>query len=231
VAELSEDTTQAATPTQSAHLIVENQRAFANEPLPLGVSVDDSAGGETITLVGLASGTRLTAGMPLGLTGWQLSARDLGNVHAYAPKDFVGIMDTAIDLRSDRERLVDSQIVRLEWLPREEARLTSWPAKLPPAVPVLDPEEVAMLVRRGEEFLKLGDIAAARLLLRRAASAGSAQAALELAGTFDSLYLAQQGVLGFAPDPAQARVWYEKAAELGSQEASQRVEQLTGGGM
>jgi hypothetical protein len=231
VATPSEDTPQTASPAEPTRLIVENQRAFANDPLPLGVSINDSSGGETITLVGLAGGTKLTAGMPLGLTGWQMSARDLGNVYAYAPKDFVGIMDTAIDLRSARDRLVDSQIVRLEWLPRTQPRLTQPSPKLAPAAPVLDAEEIAVLVKRGEEFLKTGDIAAARLLLRRAAAAGNAQAAFDLAITFDQPYLAQQGVLGFAPDLAQARAWYEKAAELGSQEASQRLEQLANRGM
>jgi hypothetical protein len=231
VATPSENPPQTASPAEPTRLIVENQQALANDPLPLGVSINDSSGGETITLVGLASGTKLTAGMPLGLTGWQMSARDLGNVYAYAPKDFVGIMDTAIDLRSARDRLVDSQIVRLEWLPRTQPRLSLPPPKLAPAAPALDAEEIAVLIKRGEEFLKTGDIAAARLLLRRAAAAGSAQAALDLAATFDAPYLAQQGVLGFAPDLAQARAWYEKAAELGSREASQRLEQLADRGM
>jgi hypothetical protein len=218
---------------EPARLIVESQRAFANEPLPLGVSLNDGSGGETVTLVGLASGTKLTAGTPLGLTSWQMSARDLGKVYAYAPKDFVGVMDATIDLRSARDRLVDSQIVRLEWLPKKEARLTPpvAPAKPAPIVQMLDPEEIAMLAKRGEEFLKTGDIAAARLFLRRAASAGNAQAALMLGVTYDPAFLAEQGALGIAPDPVQARSWYERAVELGSREASQRLERLARRGM
>src|SRR5262245_10209227 len=218
---------------EPARLIVENQRAFANEPLPLGVSLNDGAGGETVTLVGLATGTKLTAGTPLGLTGWRISARDLGNVLAHAPKDFVGVRDPAVDLRSARDRLVDSQILRLEWIPKKEARLAPRvaPANPAPIVQSLDPEEIAMLVRRGEEFLKTGDIPAARLFLRRAASAGNAQAALALGITFDPAFLAEQGVLGLVPDPAQARSWYEKAVELGSQEASERLERLASRGM
>ena len=218
---------------EPARLIVENQRAFANEPLPLGVSLNESSGSETVTLVGLATGTRLTAGMPLGPTGWQVSARDVEKVYAYAPKDFVGVMDAAIDLRSARDRLVDSRMVRLEWMPRKEARLTPRPepAKPAPIVQTLDPAEIAMLVKRGEEFLKAGDISTARLFLRRAASAGDAQAALALGATYDPAVMAEQGVLGIAPDPAQARNWYEKAAELGSSEASRRLERLASRGM
>src|SRR5262249_39555286 len=105
---------------EPVRLVVESQRGFANEPLPPGVALTNSAGSEMLTLVGLASGTRLSAGAPLGLTGWQLPARELGNAFAYAPKDFVGIMNAAVDLRSPRDRVMDSQIVRLEWMPKKE---------------------------------------------------------------------------------------------------------------
>lgn len=221
---------------QPARLIVESQKGFANEPIPLGVSLDAASGSETLTLVGLANGTKLSAGAPLGLTGWQVSAREIGNAMAYAPKDFVGVMDAAIDLRSPRDRLMDSQFVRLEWMPKKETRLTTPPAprleqpKPAPAIQSLEPDELATLMRRGEDFLKNGDIASARLILRRAANAGHAQAALALGVTFDPRFLAEQGVLGFAPDVAQARAWYERAAELGSSEAARRLERLPGRG-
>src|SRR5262249_47192459 len=64
----------------SARLVVEGGRAAANDPLPLGVSLKDSSGGETVFLSGLENGTRLTAGTPLGSKGWKISARDIGSV-------------------------------------------------------------------------------------------------------------------------------------------------------
>lgn len=222
---------------QPARLIVESQKGFANEPIPLGVSLNAASGSETLTLVGLANGTKLSTGAPLGLTGWQMSAREAGSAMAYAPRDFVGVMDAAIDLRSPRDRLMDSQFVRLEWMPKKETRLTPPPPaprseqpKPAPAIQLLEPDELATLMRRGEDFLKNGDIASARLILRRAANAGHAQAALALGVTFDPRFLAEQGVLGFTPDVAQARVWYERAAELGSSEAARRLERLPGRG-
>jgi hypothetical protein len=223
---------------QPARLIVESHKGFANEPIPLGVSLNAASGAETLTLVGLANGTKLSAGSPLGLTGWQMSAREVGNAMAYAPKDFVGVMDAAIDLRSPRDRLMDSQFVRLEWMPKKESRLTpavapprpEQPKPAQPAIQLLDPDELATLMKRGEDFLKNGDIASARLILRRAANAGHAQAALALGVTFDPRFLAEQGVLGFTPDLAQARAWYERAAELGSTEAARRLERLPGKG-
>jgi hypothetical protein len=90
----------------------------------------------------------------------------------------------------------------------------------------LDSEEIATLIDRSSAFLKRGDLASARLLLRRAAEAGSANAALTLGSTYDPLIIPQLGVIGIEPDVPRARQWYEKAAELGSDAASQRLANL-----
>src|SRR5215510_3590651 len=66
-------------------------------------------------------------------------------------------------------------------------------------------DEVATLIKVAKDFLQRGDIASARVLRQRAATAGNAQAALELGKIFDHAFLAKWGVLGFAADPAQAR--------------------------
>jgi hypothetical protein len=90
----------------------------------------------------------------------------------------------------------------------------------------LDSQEINALIDRGSAYLKRGDLASARLLLRRAAEAGSANAALMLGSTFDPLIIHQLGVIGIEPDLARARQWYGKAAELGSEDASQRLANL-----
>lgn len=95
-----------------------------------------------------------------------------------------------------------------------------------PEVRALDRDELASLVRRGQALLAEGDISSARLLLRRAAEAGDAAAALTLAGTYDRAELAKLKVIGVAPDHAQAKVWYTKAIEQGSAEAVRRLQQL-----
>src|SRR5206468_2014148 len=100
VTPLLEGPSRAGKPAQSARLVIESQKGFSNEPLPLGISLSHASGGETVTLAGLATGTTVSAGTPLGLSGWQVPARDIGNASVHAPKDFVGIMDVAIDLRS-----------------------------------------------------------------------------------------------------------------------------------
>jgi hypothetical protein len=89
----------------------------------------------------------------------------------------------------------------------------------------LGPDEVAALLKRGEDFIRSGDLASARLVLQRAVQAGDGRAALALAGTFDPHLLAKLDQ-GLAADVIMARFWYEQAKQFGSAEAPQRLEQL-----
>jgi hypothetical protein len=85
--------------------------------------------------------------------------------------------------------------------------------------PTIAAEDIAMLLERGEQFISVGDVAAARVLFERAAEAGDASAALALGATYDPVVLAQLGVRGIAPDATKAQLWYQKAREHGSPEA------------
>jgi hypothetical protein len=243
---------------------VEGRQNFSNEGISLGISLYGASGSELALLSGLVSGTRLSVGGPVGDSGWRLPARDLMSALAYAPKDFIGVMNAAIDLRLPNDRLLDSRVMRLEWVPRRpagpqvlarrpeledpkagtrpefrlepkpEPRSEQKPEPKPEPVPEgkpapqpIDPSEVAALLKRGQDYLQNGDIVSARLMLRRAAAAGDPHAALLLGATFDPTVLRDLGVLGFTPDPAQARTWYQRAADAGLPEAVRRLERLT----
>jgi hypothetical protein len=103
------------------------------------------------------------------------------------------------------------------------------PIAPPPAQRKLDQEEIAVLLKRGKDLIANGDLAAARLVLQRAANANDAEAALALGATYDPYVLRALKVYGFKADPDMARVWYEKARELGSAAAPRRLEMLTSG--
>jgi uncharacterized protein len=90
-----------------------------------------------------------------------------------------------------------------------------------------DREQIAELVKRGKGFIASGDLAAARVVLQRAAESRDAEAALALAATYDPVILRQRKVYGFAADVEMARTWYERATEFGSPEAPRRLETLT----
>jgi hypothetical protein len=301
-----------------ARLAIESQKGFANEPLPLGVSLNDASGEDTITVAGLAEGTELSLGTSLGSAGWLVSASDLDKTFVGAPRDFVGVMEVTVSLRSAGDQLLDRQVIRFEWIEKNEARLTPPPdpprldppnpdpprvdlskldppdldpprvdpskleppnldaarvdlsnldppnldpagldlSKLDPpkldppkvdpskadppkadppepdpprqaqAVRSLNPDEIATLIKVAKDFLQRGDIAAARVSLKRAALAGNAEAALELGMTFDEIFLAHRGAVGFVADSAQAREWYDRAIKLGSIEAVYHLARL-----
>jgi hypothetical protein len=143
-----------------------------------------------------------------------------------------------VDLRLPGDRLVDSKAMRLEWAARPQIQPAAVvaPAAAPPAtVPQpppaepqtaalhLDPAEIAILLKRGQDALNNGDFVAARLLLQRAAVAGSADGALAFAQTFDPAVIGRLGAVGVAADAVKAREWYQKAARLGSGLAAQQV--------
>ena len=201
-------------------LVVDIQKAFANEPLSLGVSVDSATGYESVLLAGLILGTRLSAGVPVSEVSWRLAPSDLNGVYVYAPKDFIGIMNTAVNLLSANQRLIESRAVRLEWIAKLNS---SQPKQIEPEAGIapiqpMNPED-AVLMEKGRDLLKSGDVASARLIFQRLANAGIADAALALAATYDRRYLAQHNLIGVAGDETAARDWYQRASELGSIEA------------
>jgi hypothetical protein len=91
---------------------------------------------------------------------------------------------------------------------------------------VLDPEEIKLLMKQGEQFIAAGDVVTARIVFQRAAEAGNANAAMALGATYDPTVLAKLGVVGIGADVEKARSWYQKAENLGAPEARGRLDVL-----
>jgi curved DNA-binding protein CbpA len=89
-----------------------------------------------------------------------------------------------------------------------------------------DHEPIKLLIERSERLLSEGDVKAARILLKRAAEAHDARAALALGATYDPIMLAILQVRGVAADASFALDWYAKASEFGSREAQERLRLL-----
>ena len=88
------------------------------------------------------------------------------------------------------------------------------------------PDEVAALLKQGRELVALGKFRFARLLLEQAAEAKNASAAFAIGQTYDPLIERSAARPDAPPDLAMARAWYEKAKDLGSAEAAQRLSLL-----
>jgi hypothetical protein len=99
----------------------------------------------------------------------------------------------------------------------------------PPTSTAPDHSEIVNLLARGRAYLSDGDVALARVFLRRAAERHDPQAALALGGTYDPAELKRIGIPNFQAqaDPAKAGEWYRRAADLGSADASSRLGELS----
>jgi hypothetical protein len=93
----------------------------------------------------------------------------------------------------------ESQTVQPE---RSEARLTA--------------EQIRALLDRGDAFVSMADMNAARLSYERAAAAGNADAAVRLGATFDPAFLGQAGLTNVRGDVNAAEYWYRRARDLES---------------
>ena len=229
---------QLAATTPEPRLLLRDDRGETNEILPVGIEIDGNRAGVGIVLSGLAPDSQLSTGSPLGVSGWRLDADQLEGLQIRPPRDFVGAMNLMVDLRLPGDRVADSKGLRLEWVARTKiqpaaavAPAAAPPATVPQTPPAepqtaalhLDPAEIAILLKLGQDTLNNGDLVAARLLLQRAAAAGSADGALALAQTFDPAVIGRLGAIGVVADAAKAREWYQKAARLGSGLAAQQV--------
>jgi TPR repeat protein len=88
------------------------------------------------------------------------------------------------------------------------------------------PEDGARFLKRGRALLTTGDVTGARLFFERASNAGLADAAMELAETYDPATLTRLNVVGLAGDREQARAWYMRAQALGSSAATERLKSI-----
>ena len=99
----------------AAHLAIQNQKGLTIEPLPLGISVADGSGGETVTIGGLAEGTELSFGTALRSGNWLVPVADLDKTLVGAPVSFVGVMTAKVTLNSATGKRLDTRDVRFEW--------------------------------------------------------------------------------------------------------------------
>src|SRR5262245_30231199 len=219
--------------------------ARVDDAIPLGVSLAGASGSASLLIRGLPAGSTISTGRPLEAGNWRLPASELSNAAIRPPRGFVGAVDLTVELRLADDTMADRQSLRLTWVRTPEttaAQTTGVAAPVGMDSPApretpnsqgtseplrqLDREEIAYLLKRGEELVAAGQLGAARLVLRRAAEAGNSHAAFALAITYDPILLRALNVIGVAPDIAMARAWYEKAKEFGSVDASKRLEVL-----
>ena len=200
-------------------LVAEGASAENGDAVSLGVRVEGPIDGVIAVISGLRRGSTLSSGRPWGETGWIVPAAELAITSIRPPHGFSGTMEYVVTLRRPDNTILDQQAMRLDWSGIQNTEGGT-------AARELDLEEIANLLKRGQELFETGDLAGARLLLKRAADAGNARAAYALGASYDPLVLQELRVYGVTADVAKARTWYEKAKAFGSTEAPRRLELL-----
>jgi TPR repeat protein len=149
-------------------------------------------------------------------------APDSATPRQLQPAGLTSVSPSRDEIAAAYQGAIKSKVVAIE--PATQAAIPAEAAPPPPAARRIAPDELAALLKRAKGLLAIGDITSARLLLERAADAQEAEAALMLAGTYDPQVLGTQDMRSITPDPAAARLWYQKAAQLGSVDARRRLQ-------
>jgi hypothetical protein len=187
----------------------------------LTISAGDVGSDAAVVVAGLAAGSTLSAGAPAGPNMWRLSIEDLGDVVLAPPAGFVGGMDLSLELRLADQTAVGRAALQLEWRANDTLP--------PPKSQRFGAAEIALMMEKGAALIGIGNVGGARMVLQHAAEAGDPAAALALAETYDPLVLRRMDVKGgITSDIGLANIWYEKAKDLGSIVASERLKSLAG---
>jgi hypothetical protein len=96
-------------------LVVNDSNGAVNEPLQLGLSVSAPGPGSTVTLRGLPSGARITAGKRISASEWRVPAQEVSNAAVIPPTDFNGQITLAAELRGDDGDALVGGNVHLTW--------------------------------------------------------------------------------------------------------------------
>jgi hypothetical protein len=97
------------------HLIVQSSRVMAGEPARLRVAVERRAEDTVVIITGLMSGMELSMGRAVGGEAWELPATDLHYAWIAPPGGFVGSATVVVELRLSHDRIIDRQVIQLEW--------------------------------------------------------------------------------------------------------------------
>lgn len=218
-------------------------------PLAIQIGPPEAVPGNSfVRMRGLPPSVSLTEGHAIAPGSWAVPLFALPNLKANIPAGASGRTDFVITLLgADGTPIAEAKSALVIGTPAmappaekapADPRLVSPPSPVPavraqaaPRVAELPPPEKARaerLLAKGEEYFASGNIAAARDFFERAADVGLAGAALRLAATYDPAELQRAEAKGIVADRNMARKWYERAREMGAQEAVDRLARLNG---
>jgi hypothetical protein len=212
--------TAAPEPPKIALTAQEKIEIVAGGEVPFPISID-SAGAlpprSVIAIRDIPEGASFSQGRPYGATEWNLRPDEIGDLRLRLPKG---------DLRAGNMRV---ELIAADGKVLDRATTTLALGEEPKEALIVRAEErdrVADLMAHGKKMIDVGYLAGARAYYKRAAEAGSADAALAVGATYDTVFIDAIGAHGTPPDLASAKIWYDRAKALGIQDAEAKLRAL-----
>ncbi|MGH6866780.1 MAG: SH3 domain-containing protein [Methyloceanibacter sp.] len=170
-----------------------------------------------IAIRALPKGAGFSQGRPYGATEWTLRPDEIGDLKLKLPASLTDPADLRTELLTADGKVLARATTRLHVAPDPKAGLI---------VRADESGRIEELMAHGDKMISVGYLAGARAYYKRAAEAGSADAALAVGATYDSAFIAEIGAQGIPSDQEAARSWYARATVLGITDPDAKLEAL-----
>jgi hypothetical protein len=172
-----------------------------------------------IAIRSIPDGATFSQGRPYGESEWSLRPDEIGDLRLRLPRTATGGSDIHVDLVAADGTILASAVTRLDIAPDPKQAL------------ILRADEsgrIDDLIAHGQKMIDVGYFAGARAYFKRAAEAGSGEAALLVGATYDQAFIDKIGAQGIKADPKEAAAWFERAKQLGIEDGEARLIELRG---
>jgi hypothetical protein len=199
----------AAKPAREIALTAPKQiAAKAGEAVDFAIAIDATEAlpeRSVIAVRGLPEGAAFSEGRPFGTNEWSLGPDEIDGLSLRLPEDQSGRADLRVEVVAADGAVLAHANTQLE---------VTAPDLAPGVVRPDEAGRVEDLIAHGDGMIAVGYFAGARAYFKRAAEAGSGEAALAVGATYDPAFIGALGIQGIKPDPAMAERWYARAAAL-----------------
>ena len=172
-----------------------------------------------VAIRSIPDGATFSQGRPYGESEWSLRPDEIGDLRLRLPRTAAGGSDIHVDLVAADGTILASAVTRLDIAPDPKQAL------------ILRADEsgrIDDLIAHGQKMIDVGYFAGARAYFKRAAEAGSGEAALLVGATYDQAFIDKIGAQGIKADPKEAASWFDRAKQLGIEDAEARLIELRG---
>jgi hypothetical protein len=198
--------------------------AKAGEEIAFDVTLDTDEVLPSRSLIAirtLPDGASFSQGRPYGQSEWSLRPDEIGDLRLLVPKGATGSSEIHVDLVAADGTILASAVTRLDIAPDPKQTLI---------LRADESDRIDDLIAHGQKMIDVGYFAGARAYFKRAAEAGSGEAALRVGATYDQAFIDKIGARGIKADPKEAAVWFDRAKQLGIVDGEARLSELRGGG-